>query len=85
MNSDGEALSKAFRVLEVLMGHMEHRWIAAPYLRCVHIKDKGRRLMYVASERVRNIDKNINEWKETVTASLMVEQSSKDVISLNVV
>lgn len=35
-----------------MMGYMVETWVEVPHLRCVHVNDKGRKIISLASARV---------------------------------
>lgn len=53
LDSEEEWFEDACRIGVVLMKFMNEKWVEVPYLRCVHVKDKGRQLVSLSSARVK--------------------------------
>lgn len=84
LKNDEEWFAEASRVCKVLLGYLGDQWVEVPHLRCVHIKEKSRRMISVATARVKEV-KGDGTWREVLTIGIMVEELSKDVNCINVI
>lgn len=80
--SEKEWMLESCRIGEILTRYMNQVLVEVPYLRCINLKEKGRKLISVAPRRVREEQKK-GGWSEVVVLRLMVGQSRKDVITFN--
>lgn len=84
LSSEMEWFRDACNVATILMRFMEQKWVEVPHLRCVHLKEKGRKMVSVCSAR---IEEEIvgGGWKQACTVGFMVQDSGRDVVCVNVI
>lgn len=81
---DRDLLEEGCRTWEIALNFMDDISIEIPHLRCVHLNHPGRRLISVASARVKEMGED-EGLKETLTVCLMMGVSNRDVYTINMI
>lgn len=71
-------------ICEIMLTGMHEVWVENPFLRCVHMKHKGRRMDSVASARM-NFMLTGGKRKEVRTIDLTMECAHKEIANVNAI
>lgn len=80
--SDSENLVDAFRIGTILRAYMKDHWVEVPHLRCVHVKVKIRKMIYVSSTRLKMLQSG-GGCTEKPSIALMVQDSRREVTCMD--
>lgn len=70
--SVGERLIESLRICKIFLTQMQEAWVEVPHIQCVHLKEKGKRMLSVASARLKFVQPD-GMAREVCTTCFMVE------------
>lgn len=83
LDSDSEWFEEGCRIGRVILEFLSENWLEVPHLRCCHLKENNWKLISLCTARRKDIDGNGSVISETITISLMVEMSRRDLCCVN--